>query len=108
MAGSTDVESFSERPKAVEMNSEQFVLEIGVRPMIARSEEAFYRDLPVLLRAHEGEWVAYHGEERLGFGGTQAELYRRCHSVGLRSDEFIVHQVGRWAESDECEASYDV
>ena len=48
----------------------------------------------VLLHAHEGQWVAYHGEGRVGFGGTQAELYHRCQSIGLRSDEFIVHQVG--------------
>ena len=108
MSGSTDVASVSDRTKAAEMNSEQSVLEIDVRPMIARSEEAFYRDLPSLLHAHEGQWVAYHGEERLGFGGTQAELYRQCQSIGLRSDEFIVHQVGRWAENDECEASHDV
>ena len=90
------------------MNSEPSVLEIGVRPMIARSEAAFYRDLPFLLRAHVGQWVAFHGDERIGFGRTQTELYRRCQKIGLRSDEFIVLQIGRWAESDECEASHDV
>jgi hypothetical protein len=90
------------------MNSEPSVLEIGVRPMIARSEAAFYRDLPFLLRAHVGQWVAFHGDERIGFGGSQVELYRLCQLLGLRSDEFIVHQVGRWAENDDCDAGIDV
>lgn len=89
------------------MNSEPSVLEIGVRPMIARSEEAFYRDLPFLLRAHVGQWVAYHGDERIRFGSSQTELYRWCQKIGLSSDEFLVLQIGGWAESDACEASQE-
>jgi len=108
MSASADVDVISEQTKAAEMNSEQSVLEIGVRPMVARSEAAFYRDLDILLPGREGQWVAYHGDERIGFGRTQTELYRRCQKIGLRSDEFIVLQIGRWAESDECEASHDV
>jgi len=108
MAVSADEDLISEHTKAAVLDAEPSVLEIDVRPMIARSEEAFYRDLSSLLRAHEGQWVAYHGDERIGFGSTQTELYRHCQKIGLGSGEFIVLQIGRWAESDECEASHDV
>ena len=40
-----------------------------ISPMVAKSQEAFRRDLPELLKNHYGQWVAYHGDERLGLGG---------------------------------------
>ncbi len=42
--------------------------------MIQKSIDAFRRDLPELLRTHPGQWVAYHGDERIGFGRTETEL----------------------------------
>lgn len=44
-------------------------------PMIQKSIDAFRRDLPELLKTHPGKWVAYHCDERVGFGKTQTELY---------------------------------
>src|SRR5438445_6622354 len=32
-------------------------------PLQARSTDAFYRNLPKLLKKHYGKWVAYHGDE---------------------------------------------
>ena len=61
-----------------------------VAPMIARSLEAFRRDLPQLLRTHESEWVAYHGDERLGFAWQATTLHNRCIRRGLKEDEFLV------------------
>ncbi|HPM81004.1 MAG TPA: hypothetical protein PLF81_09905 [Candidatus Anammoximicrobium sp.] len=43
--------------------------------MIARSQAAFRRDLPELLKTHYWQWVAYHGDDRICFGRTQFELY---------------------------------
>ena len=58
--------------------------------MIQNSIDAFRRDLPELLRTHPGKWVAYHGDERIGFGNTETELYRRCFASGLTRDDFVV------------------
>jgi len=59
-------------------------------PMIQKSIEAFRRDLPQILKSHRGKWVAYHGDERIGFGKTQTELYRKCFRRGLTRDDFMV------------------
>jgi hypothetical protein len=55
-----------------------------------RAQAAFYRDLPRLLKTHLGQWVAYHGDDFVGCGRTQTELYRRCIERGLRENEFVV------------------
>ncbi len=59
-------------------------------PMIQKSIDAFRRDLPELLKTHPGKWVAYHGDEQVGFGRTQTQLYQRCFARGLTRDDFIV------------------
>ena len=59
-------------------------------PMIQRSVDAFRSDLPELLKTHRGKWVAYHGDERLGFGKTQTELYQQGFRRGLTRDDFVV------------------
>lgn len=66
------------------------LLESEVLPMIQKSIDAFRHDLPELLKTHPGKWVAYHGDERVGFGKTQTELYQRCFARGLTQDDFIV------------------
>ena len=55
-----------------------------------RSQAAFYRDLPELLKRHCRQWVAYHGDEFVGSARTQTELFQSCLSRGLKEDEFIV------------------
>ena len=64
-----------------------------VPPMLARSLEAFRRDLPGLLKTHHGQLVAYHGDERMGFGKTETELYEKGFARGLKQDEFLVFSV---------------
>ena len=61
-----------------------------VPPMLARSWEAFRRDLPRLLTTHYGQLVAYHGDEQMGFGKTESELYEKGFARGLKQDEFLV------------------
>ncbi len=57
-----------------------------------RSMEAFWRDLPQLLRLRSRKrlWAAYHGDERIGLGRTQTELYQECLRRGLQDDQFYV------------------
>ncbi len=59
-------------------------------PMVQTSIDAFRRDLPELLETHRRQWVAYHGDERLGFGETETELYQRAFRRGLTRNDFIV------------------
>jgi hypothetical protein len=62
----------------------------AVLPIIAQSEAAFYRELPEILKERRGVWVAYHGDERIGFAQSAQELYDRCEQRGLKHGEFVV------------------
>jgi hypothetical protein len=64
----------------------------GIEPQMLDSMQAFWRDLPGLLRlrSRQRRYVAYHGHERVGYGRTQTELYRECLARGLRRGEFYV------------------
>jgi hypothetical protein len=59
---------------------------------IRRSQEAFRRDLRRLLQDRRlyRRWVAYHGDERVGFSPSKRQLYQECLRRGLRPDEFVV------------------
>jgi hypothetical protein len=76
-----------DEPRTPEQVAEDYQLPL---PMIQKSIDAFRRDLPHLLKTHPGKWVAYHGDERVGFGRTETELYQRCFARGLTRDDFIV------------------
>ena len=65
----------------------------GISPMVAKSQEAFSRELPELLRQRHGWWVAYHGDERIGFARTEIELFKECLRRGLTEDQFIVQGI---------------
>jgi hypothetical protein len=58
-----------------------------------RAVLAFRRDLPQLLKEKPGQWVAYHGDQRVGFARTAIELYKECARLGLPDDDFIVHPI---------------
>ncbi|MFL5342981.1 MAG: hypothetical protein ACJ8F7_22850 [Gemmataceae bacterium] len=59
-----------------------------------RSMEAYWRDLPALLKSrYRGQWVAYHGNERVGFARTQGDLVEECYRRGLAHEEFWVDRV---------------
>src|SRR5258708_1327243 len=57
-----------------------------VPPGILRSQQAFWRDLPALLKnkRNHGKWVCYQGDERIGIAGTGRELIQECQRRGLR------------------------
>lgn len=52
--------------------------------------QAFERDLPQLWSDRPGQWVAYHGERRLGFAAQKHEAYQHCLAKGLPREEFVV------------------
>src|SRR5947207_1114340 len=63
-------------------------------PGVRRSMEAYWRDLPALLKSrYRGQWVAYQGDERLGFARTKGELYQECYRRGLRDSKFWIDRV---------------
>jgi hypothetical protein len=62
----------------------------GVAPGILRSQKAFWRDLPELLKTkkNQGKWVCYHGDERIGIAAGAKPLIRECLRRGLRRDQY--------------------
>lgn len=64
-----------------------------VSPLMERSQQAFRRDLPQLLKDHSRQWVAYHGDDRIGFGLSKRQLYQECLRRGLKPGAFAVRSV---------------
>ncbi|HEV3082854.1 MAG TPA: hypothetical protein VGY66_23920 [Gemmataceae bacterium] len=64
--------------------------EPSTSPLLAQSTDAFYRNLPELLKKHYGKWVAYHGDEFVGAGRSETQLHQECLRRGWKEDEFIV------------------
>jgi hypothetical protein len=67
----------------------------GVPPGIRAAQEAYWRDLPELLKLKSGErqWVAYHRQQRIAFAATVAELYQECQRCGIPIGEFYVDRL---------------
>jgi hypothetical protein len=66
----------------------------GIRaspPVILEAEAAFLRDLPQLLTERQGQWVAYEGAKRLGFGNTKSALVHDCWRQGYA--EFFIRRI---------------
>jgi hypothetical protein len=97
----------SDEERAAQLDT---ILNAGPLPMIQRSIDAFRRDLPELLKTHYHKWVAYHGDERIGFGRTETDLYEECFRRGLTRDEFVVCGIdpGAFDPDEEIEVSRDV
>jgi hypothetical protein len=70
------------------LQSSEFTLPEGIH----RSREAFFRDLPELIKCRDlrGKWVAYHRDERVGVAVDDEPLIRECIRRGLKADEYIV------------------
>jgi hypothetical protein len=66
---------------------------VGAEPCPALGRlalETFRRDLPRLLEERPGQWVAYHGDQLIGFAATPPELYEVIHRRGLPGQEYVV------------------
>ena len=66
--------------------------EIQIPEGIRRSQEAFFRALPDLLkdRRLRGKYVAYHGDERIGIAKDDEPLIRECVRRGLKREEYDI------------------
>ncbi len=67
-------------------------LSFEIPPGIRRSQEAFWRELPGLLKERKlrGQLACYHGDERIGIARDDVELYGRCRDRGLKQNEFYI------------------
>jgi hypothetical protein len=61
--------------------------------LIQRSHQTFMRELPELLKRHRGQWVAYHGDQRLGFAHNSTKLIRQWHARGVPQGELGLFMV---------------
>jgi hypothetical protein len=63
-----------------------------IKPMVLRSMQAFWRDLPRLLmhRRNHRKWAAYHGDERVAITRDDVDAYQACFRRGLHRGEFYV------------------
>ncbi len=64
--------------------------DLKVPSMIQKALDKHRRDLPELMKTHADQWVAYHGDQRLGFGRSKRKLYRKYLDRGLSIDELMV------------------
>jgi len=66
-----------------------------ISAVIRLSQQAFHRDLPHLLRDSKcfRQWVAYHGEERIGFNISKRALYQECLRRGFNEQEILVRRI---------------
>jgi hypothetical protein len=64
----------------------------SIAPEMLRSMQAYWRELPELLKCKSKarRWVAFHGDDRVGFGKSQTELYQECLRRGWQRGEFYV------------------
>lgn len=67
----------------------------GIPPGILRSQQAFWRDLPELLRdrRNRGRWAAYHLDERIGVAADGTKLIREIRRRGLSQDDYYIDRV---------------
>ena len=70
---------------------------------IRRSQDAFFRDLPVLLKDESllGQCAAYSGDERIGIAPSDEPLIREINRRGIKDDEFdlfVIRPQGREPE----------
>jgi hypothetical protein len=63
-----------------------------IAPLMLRSQQAFWRDLPGLLmdRRNLRKWAAYHGEDRVAIAKSEVDAYQECFRRGLNRGEFYV------------------
>jgi hypothetical protein len=63
-----------------------------ISPQMLRSQKAFWRDLPELLKIKRNrkKWAAYHGDERVAITRSSVDAYQECFRQGLERGEFYV------------------
>jgi hypothetical protein len=79
--------SLLDRSSSASSADTSFEIPIG----ILRSQQAFWRDLPELLKEKRngGKWVCYHGDERLGIGDREL-LIRETLQRAIPEDAYYM------------------
>jgi hypothetical protein len=80
-----------------------------VSPGIREAQIAFQKALPDLLASRFRQWVAYQGNQQIGFADSKANLNAACIRRGIARGEFIVRRITHDSLEDyPIEASLDV
>ncbi len=79
--------------RATEPGDLNRVASADVPAIVQRGQETFRRELPELLGKHYRQWVAYHGEHRLGFGRWKTTLLLQWIFRGIPRREMVVRRV---------------
>jgi hypothetical protein len=74
--------------EADEPNFGPWATEMGKRAVLA-----FRKALPTLLKERPRQWVAFHGDEVVGFARTPLDLYQECARRGLPHGDYIVQAI---------------
>jgi hypothetical protein len=61
--------------------------------LIQRAHGTFLRELPELLKSHRRQWVAYHGDNRLGFNRDKVKLIQEWQRRGVPQGELGIFLV---------------
>jgi hypothetical protein len=63
-----------------------------ISPIVLRSMQAFWRDLPGLLevRRNRKKWAAYHGDRRVTIARSEVDAYQECFRRGLKDEDIYV------------------
>lgn len=85
------------RPPLPPLGSDPYI-RASTPPEILEAQETFFRDLPQLLQERPGQWVAYYGKRRLGFGKTKTALCDDCIRQGY--EEFLIRRIWPRPEMD--------
>lgn len=64
-----------------------------IPPLIALATQTFLRDLPELLKKRHLHWVAYSGDNQIGFARNPFKLRRQCQALGLKPTEYYVYRI---------------
>jgi hypothetical protein len=62
-------------------------------PLIWYGEDAYLRDLRELIKNHEGQWVVYSGDRRVGITRTDRQALELAAKEGLKDDEFLLRRI---------------
>lgn len=91
-SGGTESADGKGEPGRIQEGSDVPIVGLEIHPMIRRSQEAFRRDLPLLLQDKNmyRQWVAYHGDERIGIDPSANTLLIECARRGLKEHEYVV------------------
>ncbi len=75
------------------LNHLERALNEAIPGLIMQARTAWRRDLPMLLKKHPGQWIAYHGEKQIGIGQNKKELFQKCLREGLQRGEILVLRI---------------